>query len=89
MSEPAYIIYSKNSCPNCDIAKMQAMLNGLDWKEVLIPVHVEQERQKFIQQFPQARSFPYVTLHGQHLGGLTAFKKHLKEQSVQNLQTRA
>lgn len=74
----SYVIYSKNACPNCDIAKKQAMIRGLQWSEVLVRVDIEEERQAFITAHPQAKSFPYITLNGEHLGGLTAFKKHLK-----------
>lgn len=72
------IIYSRLQCPNCEIAKVAAMVRGIKFTEALLdtPEKIEQ----FKKDYPKAKSVPYVISEsGDVIGGLTAFKKWLHE----------
>jgi len=70
------IIYSKPNCPNCDIAKMQAMLRGVPFEEHCLDT--QEKIASFLELYPGVRAVPFVTTKdGQRIGGLSSFKSFL------------
>ena len=65
-------IYSKPQCPYCDMAKRLAEQKGYD-----LTVHmldVDFDREKLMETFPGARTFPQIIVDGDKIGGYTEFK---------------
>tara|TARA_B100000965_G_C19529720_1_gene730536 strand:- start:821 stop:1048 length:228 start_codon:yes stop_codon:yes gene_type:complete len=65
-------IYSKTQCPYCDMAKNLAEQKGYD-----LTVHmldVDFDREKLMETFPGARTFPQIIVDGDKIGGYTEFK---------------
>ena len=68
-------IYSKDHCPNCEIAHAQALLYGVRVEIVkLTPETIP----AFKEKYPMARSTPFVVKDDEVIGGLDKWKKWLK-----------
>jgi glutaredoxin len=52
------IIYSKDNCPKCNMAKQLAEENGIEHSIVKIGFDIS--REEFMETFPAARSAPYI-----------------------------
>lgn len=52
------VVYSTPSCPKCVQLKAQLKARGKEFVEMVVGVDVT--REKFREQHPQVRSFPYV-----------------------------
>ena len=72
------IIYSKPNCPNCDIAKAQAMIRGVKFEERCLDT--QEKIASFLELYPGVRAVPFAThSDGSKIGGLSAFKNFLNE----------
>jgi len=60
-------IYTKDSCGYCTQAKMFLQGKNLEYTEVRIGKHIT--RDEFLEQFPEARTVPYVTINDEVVGG--------------------
>ena len=63
------IIYGKESCPYCDMAKDLATRKGhaVEYKQLA----VDYEFSEFFEKFPKARTFPQIIMDGISIGGYT------------------
>lgn len=52
------VVYSTPTCPKCVQLKAQLKARGKEFVEMVVGVDVT--REKFMEQHPQVRSFPYV-----------------------------
>ena len=71
-------IFSKQQCPFCVQAKSLAEREGHD-----LTVHmldVDFDREKLMETFPGARTFPQIIVNGNKVGGYTEFKKIVDEE---------
>ena len=78
-------IYSKEQCPYCDMAvrKAEAMsLNTTSFGEEIesnitfnkYMLNVDFDRNKLLDWFPDARTFPQIKIDGKIIGGWDQFK---------------
>jgi glutaredoxin 3 len=61
------IIYSKDHCPYCTMAKTLLEKLGIKYKELKIGVDVT--REQLLEVVPQARTAPQIVINGQAIGG--------------------
>ena len=69
-------IYSKDNCPFCQYAiqKSENMKQyGIATYEVF-KLNIDFDREKLIEQFPTARTFPQIKVDGVSIGGWDQFK---------------
>lgn len=71
------IIYSKNFCPYCDMAKQLLTDKGIAYTEINInaatnPADVLSE----IQKITTRKTFPQIVLNGQYVGGYTDLRDY-------------
>lgn len=68
-------IWGKDNCPYCDKAKALAERTGHDVIYKKLGQHFEMG---FIaEEFPEARTFPQITMDGNYIGGFTELDAHL------------
>lgn len=69
------IVYSKDKCQQCDIAKMLLDMKGQEYTVKKLDEDFTQEELKTL--FPTARSFPIVVINGNYIGGYNELKQEL------------
>ena len=70
-------IWSKPNCVFCDKAEMLCKMKSLDYKKYMLDV--DYTREDFVNKFPEARTFPQITIDGESIGGYTEFEAFIKE----------
>jgi glutaredoxin len=71
-------IYSKDQCPYCDMAvrKAQAMIQETSEHTYSVKkLGVDFTREELLEKFPDAKTFPQITVDGVSIGGWTEFQK--------------
>jgi len=71
------VIYTKEHCPNCVMAKMVMDMQGLKYEER--NVDMEEWRVQFTEHFPEIRQLPQIFFDGQRVGGLSGLQAALKQ----------
>ena len=69
-------IYSKSQCPFCDYAKAKAEnLKSYGIAEYKVfELGKDFDREKLLEEFPFARTFPQIKVNGKSIGGWDQFK---------------
>ena len=62
-------IYGKPQCPFCDRAKALCEQKGYEY--TYKQLDVDFTREELFEKFPNARTFPQITAHGEYVGGFT------------------
>ena len=68
-------IWSKPNCSFCDKAEMLCKMKSLEYKKYMLDV--DYSREDFVDKFPDARTFPQITMDGNYIGGFTELDAHL------------
>ena len=71
-------IYSKDHCPFCDMAvhKAQAMIQERsDISYKVYKLGVDFDREKMMEKFPTARTFPQIVVNDENIGGWKEFQE--------------
>ena len=68
-------IWSKPNCEFCDKAEMLCKMKSLEYKKYMLDV--DYTREDFVNKFPEARTFPQITMDGNYIGGFTELDAHL------------
>ena len=68
------IVYSKEVCPYCDIAKTLLKNKGIEFEEKVVGVNFT--REELLEAVPNARSVPQIVLDGKLIGSYEDLKKH-------------
>ena len=71
-------IYSKDQCPFCDMAihKAQAMIQERsDISYKVYKLGVDFDREKMMEKFPTARTFPQIVVNDENIGGWKEFQE--------------
>tara|TARA_B100001029_G_scaffold178295_1_gene184739 strand:- start:37 stop:255 length:219 start_codon:yes stop_codon:yes gene_type:complete len=68
-------IWSKPNCIFCDKAVNLCKLKNLEFEKLMIDV--DYTREELIENFPNARTFPQITMDGEYIGGFTELDAHL------------
>ena len=73
----AAIIYTKNLCPYCDMAKKLLDEKGIEYEEINVnSVEDPQTVIDTIRSLTDAKTFPQIVLDGQLIGGYTDLRSH-------------
>ena len=59
----------------CDKAVNLCELKNLEYKKLMLDV--DYTREELLEQFPNARTFPQITMDGEYIGGFTELDAHL------------
>lgn len=71
-----YTIYSKDSCQQCDAAKLLCTIRGVEFE--VKKLGKDFSREEILSLSPDARSFPVVLKDGELIGGLEQLKNSLR-----------
>ena len=70
------IVWSKDACPFCVQAKALLEARGIEYEER--NVSQDWTREQLLEAVPDARTLPQIFLDGQHIGGFTDLRSHLR-----------
>jgi len=70
------VVWSKDACPFCVQAKALLELRGVEFEER--NVSKDWTREQLLEAVPNARTLPQIFLDGQHIGGFTDLRSHLR-----------
>ena len=71
-----YTIYSKDSCQQCDAAKLLCTMKGIEFE--VKKLDKDFSRGELLSLAPNTRSFPVVFKGEELIGGLEQLKNNLK-----------
>lgn len=76
------IVYSKDYCPYCDMAKKLLEEKNESYKEININ-HVEnpEEVLKEISNITKSKTFPQIVLNGKYIGGYTDLRDYYYQEN--------
>ena len=70
-------IWSKPQCVFCDKAVQLCQMKELEFKKYMIDV--DYSRDDLMDKFPNARTFPQITMDDVYIGGYTELEAHLNK----------
>ena len=70
-------IWSKPQCVFCDKAVQLCQMKELEFKKYMIDI--DYSREDLIDKFPNARTFPQITMDNVYIGGYTELEAHLNK----------
>ena len=70
-------IWSKPQCVFCDKAVQLCQMKELEFKKYMIDV--DYSREDMMDKFPNARTFPQITMDNVYIGGYTELEAHLNK----------
>ncbi|MDC0072954.1 glutaredoxin [Gammaproteobacteria bacterium] len=70
-------IWSKPQCVFCDKAVQLCQMKELEFKKYMIDV--DYSREDLMDKFPNARTFPQITMDNVYIGGYTELEAHLNK----------
>ena len=70
-------IWSKPQCVFCDKAVQLCQIKELEFKKYMIDV--DYSREDLMDKFPNARTFPQITMDNVYIGGYTELEAHLNK----------
>lgn len=74
-------VYSKPNCPYCVRTKALLETKGIAYQETAIGVEID--RDTLLEQFPEARTAPIITVDGMFIGGFNELSEYLIETTDQ------
>jgi len=80
MKNPRVIIYTKDDCPNCEIAKQ--ILSHLNLEYIDVDIMRGSRLQNFLAEYPDARQMPQIFINDQRVGGVEGLKVALRKLGV-------
>ena len=72
------VVYSKDQCIFCDKAINLLKVNAKE--HIVYKLGKDFDRDTILEMFPNARSFPIITLDKEFIGGYNELEKLLKEE---------
>lgn len=75
------IVYTKDYCPYCDMAKRLLKEKGVAFTEINI-THASNPDEVLgdIRQLTNQKTFPQIVLDGKHIGGFTDLREHYRKE---------
>ena len=70
-------IWSQPQCVFCDKAVQLCQMKELEFKKYMIDV--DYSREDLMDKFPNARTFPQITMDNVYIGGYTELEAHLNK----------
>ena len=80
MKNPRVIIYTKDDCPNCEIAKQ--ILSHLNIEYIDVDIMRGSRLQNFLAEYPDARQMPQIFINDQRVGGVEGLRVALRKLGV-------
>ena len=77
-------IYSKEQCPYCDMAERiaQQFVQESEHKYEKFMLGVDFDREKMLEMFPTARTFPQIRIKDENIGGYDQLVEYVKHGNV-------
>tara|TARA_A100001035_G_C27768550_1_gene494977 strand:+ start:1555 stop:1806 length:252 start_codon:yes stop_codon:yes gene_type:complete len=70
-------IYGKTACSSCTAAKQFCESRSLEYK--YYQLDKDFTREVILEEFPGARTFPQIKVHGRNVGGYEAFRQYIED----------
>ena len=80
MKNPRVIIYTKDDCPNCEMAKQ--ILSHANIEYIDVDIMRGSRLQNFLAEYPDARQMPQLFINDQRVGGVEGLKVALRKLGV-------
>jgi glutaredoxin len=77
------IIWSKDGCPYCDMAKQLLERNGIKYEERNIQGE-SWTKEQLLEAVPGAKSVPQIFIYGELVGGFNGLEKYYEEHNMYN-----
>ncbi len=68
-------IWSKPNCIFCDKAVNLCKLKNLEYEKLML--NEDYSMEDLLESFPDAKTFPQITMDGEYIGGFTELSTHL------------
>ncbi len=68
-------IWSKPNCIFCDKAVNLCKLKNLEYEKLML--NEDYSMEDLLESFPDAKTFPQITMDGAYIGGFTELDAHL------------
>ena len=70
-------IWGKPACPSCTKAKMLCEQRGYQFE--YLEMGKDFDRERVLEEFPEARTFPQIVVSGVKVGGFEQFTRYIEE----------
>ena len=80
MKNPRVIIYTRDNCPNCEIAKR--ILSAASIEYIDVDITLGNRLQNFLAEYPDARQMPQIFINDQRVGGVEGLKVALRQLGI-------
>ena len=80
MKTPRVIIYTRDNCPNCEIAKR--ILSTANIEYIDVDIMRGSRLQNFLAEYPDARQMPQIFINDQRVGGVEGLKVALRQLGI-------
>jgi glutaredoxin 3 len=80
MKNPHVIIYTRDNCPNCEIAKR--ILSHANIEYIDVDIMLGNRLQNFLAEYPDARQMPQIFINDQRVGGVEGLKVALRKLGI-------
>jgi len=74
------VMYTKDNCPNCLIAKQ--ILTAANIEYIDVDIMLGSRLQNFLAEYPDARQMPQIFINDQRVGGVEGLKVALRKLGV-------
>jgi len=75
------VVWTKNGCPYCDMAKSLLKSSGIAFEERNIQEE-EWTREQLLEAVPNAKTVPQIFMHGTYVGGYTELQKYYEDHNM-------
>ena len=80
MKDLRITIYTRDNCPNCEIAKR--ILTQVNLKYIDVDIMRGSRLQNFLSEYPDARQMPQIFINDQRVGGVEGLQAALRQLGV-------
>ena len=74
------VMYTKDKCPNCLIAKQ--ILTAANIEYIDVDIMLGNRLQNFLAEYPDARQMPQIFINDQRVGGVEGLKVALRKLGI-------
>jgi glutaredoxin 3 len=77
------IIWSKDNCPYCDMAKNLLNTSGIAYEERKIQTG-QWTKEELLEAVPNAKTVPQIFVHGEYVGGFNELEVYYENHNMYN-----
>lgn len=74
------IVWSKDACPYCDMAKELLVGAGIPFEERNLSK--DWSKEQLLEVVPDAKTVPQIFLYGEYIGGYTELQKYYEDHNM-------